>query len=203
MNLITVFDYLGVFIFAVSGALVAIRHNMDLFGVLLIGLLPAVGGGTLRDILLDVPVFWLSDPWVITFALLGGGSAIIYRYWTQVRALIWVDALGLSFFAMLGTVKAIQLGHGFVTVVIMGTITATAGGLIRDVVCGESPLLLKGDIYATAALAGSSVCYLALKIGVWSALSILLGFSLTLIIRVIAIHYKLSLPTTDWLRSKK
>ena len=85
----------------------------------------------------------------------------------------------------------------------MGTITATAGGLIRDVVCGESPLLLKGDIYATAALAGSSVCYLALKTGVWSALSILLGFSLTLIIRVIAIHYKLSLPTTDWLRSKK
>lgn len=202
MNLILVADYLGVFVFAVSGGLVAIRHNMDLFGILVIGLLPAIGGGTLRDVLLDVPVFWLTDPWTVYIALTGGLAAIVYKSWTRVKLLVWADALGLALFAMLGTLKAFELDCGFVTSVAMGTITATAGGLIRDVVCGGPPLLLKEDIYATAALAGSSICYLALSNGVTVSVSMVVGFASVLFIRALAIVFKLSLPSSDWVHKK-
>jgi uncharacterized membrane protein YeiH len=202
MSLITIFDYLGVFVFAVSGGLVAIRHRMDMFGVLVICLLPAVGGGTLRDILLDVPVFWLSQPGVLLVALFGGFAAIVYKYWTETRLLVWADALGLAFFAMLGTLKAYELGHSFLICVIMGTMTATAGGLIRDVVCDQPPLLLKEDIYAMAALAGSTVCYLALNQQVPTFLAMILGLSVVFLIRAFAIIYQLSLPTSDWLQAK-
>ena len=202
MTFLTMADYLGVFVFAISGGLVAIRHNMDLFGILVLGLFPAIGGGTLRDLLLDVPVFWLTDPWVVCIALLGGVASIIYKSWTKVKLLVWVDALGLALFAMVGTYKAISLGHGFVTVVMMGTITATAGGLIRDVVCGGPPLLLKEDIYATAALTGSSVGYLAMELGVPVGISLIIGFVLVFVIRGLAIHFNLSLPTSEWVRKK-
>lgn len=202
MSLISVFDFLGVFVFAVSGGLVAIRHKMDLFGVLVICLLPAIGGGTLRDVLLDVPVFWLNQPNVILVALLGGLAASVYKYWTEIKLLVWADALGLAFFAMLGTIKAYELGHGYIVTVIMGTITATAGGLIRDVVCAQPPLLLKEDIYAIAALAGSSICYLALEYQMPTLYAMLLGLASVFIIRGLAIVYKLSLPTSDWLQAK-
>ena len=202
MTLITIFDYLGVFVFAVSGGLVAIRHQMDIFGVLVICLLPAVGGGTLRDVLLDVPVFWLAQPSVLLVALAGGFAAIVYKYWTKIRLLVWADALGLAFFAMLGTSKAYELGHGFLICVMMGTITATAGGLIRDVVCAQPPLLLKEDIYALAALSGSVACYFALAQGLTGVVSMLLGFMVVFVIRALAIVYQLSLPTSDWLQAK-
>ena len=202
MTLLTFFDYIGVFVFAISGGLVAIRHKMDVFGVLVICLLPAVGGGTLRDILLDVPVFWLNQPSIVFTAILGGVAAMMYKYWTQLRLLVWVDAMGLALFAMLGTVKAASLGHGVVTSVMMGTITATAGGLLRDVICNEPPLLLKEDIYATAALIGSTVCFIMLSYNLSQALSILTGGSVVFLIRAIAIRYKLSLPISDDIQNK-
>lgn len=202
MNFIGLADYFGVFVFAVSGGLVAIRHNLDLFGILVISLFPAIGGGTLRDILLDSPVFWLTDPWVICIALLGGLTAIVYKSWTSVKLLVWADALGLALFAMLGTLKSFELGYGFVTSVIMGTITATAGGLIRDVVCGGPALLLKEDIYATAALTGASICYLLLSGGFSTAQSLIVGFTAVFTIRVLAIHFHLSLPSSKWVRAK-
>lgn len=202
MSILALADYIGIFVFAVSGGLVAIRYNLDLFGILVVSLLPAVGGGTLRDLLLDVPVFWLQDSMVMCIALLGGVAAVVYKSWTTVRLLVWADALGLSLFAMLGMHKAYLLGHGFITVVMMGTITATAGGLIRDVVCGGPPLLLKEDIYAIAALFGCSIAYLGLALNLSATIALSTGFLVTLAIRAIAIHYKLSLPTSDWVHKK-
>jgi len=202
MNFIDVADYLDVFVFAVSGGLVAIRHNMDLFGILVISLFPAIGGGTLRDILLDVPVFWLSDPIIICIALAGGLSAVVYKSWTSVRLFVWADALGLALFAMLGTLKSFELDYGFLTSVMMGTITATAGGLIRDVVCGGPPLLLKEDIYATAALAGASICYGLMYFEFSTAQSLIVGFIAVFTIRALAIKFKLSLPSSEWIRTK-
>jgi len=202
MNILELADYLGVFVFAVSGGLVAIRHNLDLFGILVVSLLPAIGGGTLRDLLLDVPVFWLQDSWGVGIALLGGVAAIVYKSWTRIRLLVWADALGLSLFAMVGMFKAFSLGHGFLTVVVMGTVTATAGGLIRDVVCGGPPLLLKEDIYALAALGGCSLAYAGLALGVSTAVALSIGFFITLAIRALAIIYKLSLPSSDWVHKK-
>ena len=202
MSLLTLADYLGVFVFAISGGLVAIRYNLDLFGILVVSLLPAVGGGTLRDLLLDVPVFWLNDSWVICIALLGGLAAIVYKSLTKLRLLVWADAFGLALFAMLGMYKTYGLGHGFVTVVAMGTITATAGGLIRDVVCGGPPLLLKEDIYAIAALGGCTLAYACLILGMHSALALGIGFLTTFVIRALAISYRLSLPTSEWVHKK-
>ena len=96
MSFIEIADYIGVFVFAVSGGLVAIRSQMDVFGILVISLLPAIGGGTLRDLLLDTPVFWLDQPWVVCVALLGGIAAIVYKSWTKLKLMVWVDALGLA-----------------------------------------------------------------------------------------------------------
>ena len=202
MNSLILADYFGVFIFAVSGGLVAIRHNMDLFGILVVSLFPAIGGGTLRDLLLDVPVFWLQDYLVVCIALMGGFAAIIYKSWTRIRLLVWADALGLSLFAMLGMHKTYMLGHGFLTVVVMGTITATAGGLIRDVVCGGPPLLLKEDIYALAALTGCSLAYACLAFDLWVTTSLGIGFLATFSIRALAIVYELSLPSSSWVHKK-
>lgn len=202
MSILTLADYIGVFVFAISGGLIAIRYNLDLFGILIVSLLPAVGGGTLRDLLLDVPVFWLDDAWVICIALLGGVAAIVYKSLTQLRLLVWADALGLALFAMVGMYKAYALGHGFITVVAMGTITATAGGLIRDVVCGGPPLLLKEDIYAIAALGGCTLAYIGLKFGISPNVALGSGFLTCFIIRALAISFKLSLPTSEWVRNK-
>lgn len=202
MTLLTLFDYIGVFVFGLSGGLVAIRHKMDIFGVLVISLLPAIGGGTLRDLLLDVPVFWLNTPSIVMTAMLGGVAAMIYKYWTRMRLLVWVDALGLALFAILGAVKAASLGHGMVTCVMMGTITATAGGLLRDVVCNEPPLLLKEDIYATAALLGSGICIMMLKFGIAQEIAVLTGGAIVFITRGLAIRYKWSLPTSDAIEAK-
>jgi len=202
MNLITLADYAGIYVFAISGGLVAIRHNMDLFGILVISLLPAIGGGTLRDTLLDVPVFWLKEPWVIGIALAGGISTILYNSWNKVKFLVWADALGLSLFAVLGTAKTYELGYGFITCVMMGTVTATGGGLIRDVVCGGPPLLLKEDIYAMAALAGSSLCYLALYYGVNTTIALSTGFLIVFLIRGMAIHFKPKLPSAEQIQRR-
>lgn len=143
MPFLEILDYIGVFAFAVSGGLVAIRHKMDIFGVLVICLLPAIGGGTIRDLRLDARVFWLGRPSIVLTAFLGGISATIYRVWTKTRLLVWVDAMGLVLLAVVGCVKAFELGHGFLACIMMGVLTATAGCLLRGIVADEPPLLLK------------------------------------------------------------
>ncbi len=196
MSFLDLADYIGVFVFAISGGLVAIRHNLDLFGILVLSLLPAIGGGTLRDVLLNEPVFWLFDTTVLLVALAGGVAAVIYKSWTKVRILVWVDALGLALFAVIGTVKAYDLGFGLMICAVMGTITATAGGLIRDVVVGGPPMLLKEDIYAVAALTGSTACWLLLSHDFSSDVALSGGFSVVFVIRAAAIAFKWSLPTS-------
>lgn len=131
---------------------------MDLFGVVMLAFLPAVGGGTLRDLLLDEPVFWLADSWILLFAVAGGIAAFFAASaidaWKPLR---WADAAGLALFAVSGAAKTYELGHNTVVVLMMGLITATFGGLLRDVVANREPLILKEDIYATAALFGALV----------------------------------------------
>ncbi|MEM9809832.1 MAG: TRIC cation channel family protein, partial [Pseudomonadota bacterium] len=134
----------------------AVRRDMDLFGVIMLAFLPAVGGGTLRDLLLDAPVFWLEDSWTLLFALVGGLAAFFAATAIDAwRPLRWADAAGLALFAVTGAAKALELGYNIAVVLLMGTITATFGGLLRDVVANREPLILKEDIYATAALFGA------------------------------------------------
>ena len=144
MSLIVVLEMLGTAAFAVSGALAASRKNMDIFGFTVLALMPAVGGGTLRDLILDrTPVFWVANPWYVAVAL-GAALAVFFRRFRpggRMRLLVWVDALGLALFAALGTEISLEFGAGPLVAVMLGVTTGVAGGMIRDIICNEIPLI--------------------------------------------------------------
>ena len=156
--MIYVLDLFGVAVFAVTGALAAGKKQMDLFGVVVLALATALGGGTLRDLILGAyPVFWISDP---TYIFVGTAAAILIfvlaRFFRPpAKALKFADAFGLAVFTVIGTSKAISLGVPGSISVIMGVLTGVAGGIIRDMLSGEIPLVLKAEIYATASLCGA------------------------------------------------
>ncbi len=190
-------DRIGVFVFALSGGIAAARKEMDLFGVLVLAFLTAVGGGTLRDLILDAPVFWLAD--TLALGLSAAGGLVAFFLWKPIdafRPLRWADAAGLALFSVAGAAKAASLGHSFVIVLIMGTMTASAGGLLRDVVANRVPmLLLPGELYATAALLGAGV-YGALHFsGLSETAAFAAGMAAAFGLRAAAIVFKWSLPT--------
>lgn len=188
----------GVAVFAVSGVLAAARHGLDWVGALVLAGLTAIGGGTLRDLLLDRPVFWLDDTrhlWVIivTTALM-----IIYtRYFKPPHGLLRIaDALGLALFAILGAQVAEAQGASPLIVVTMGVLTGVAGGAIRDTMVGEIPLIFRStdEIYSIACVAGI-VLYLALQAGgVERNLAMLAGILAIAALRIAAIIKKIRLP---------
>lgn len=188
VDLLQIADYLGVFVFALSGGVAASRKQMDLFGILVVSMLPAIGGGTLRDIILDQPVFWLQDSTSILIAVVAG--LVVYFFFAfveQFRMLVWLDALGLALFAAIGADKTAELEYGPVIVVVMGTITASFGGLIRDIVCNEIPLILRKDIYATAALLGSAAYWLCTTVGATAELAFTIAFLVAFVIRAVVL----------------
>jgi uncharacterized membrane protein YeiH len=188
-------DRFGVFVFALSGGVVAVRKEMDLFGVIVMAFLPAVGGGTLRDLILDQPVFWLSDTATLGFAVAGGLTAFIFhRAIDRFRPLRWADALGMAVFSVTGAAKAMALGHSLPVILIMGAMTASAGGLLRDVVANEEPLLLKQDIYATAALLAALVYFAGISLGAGELVAVSGGIVAGLVLRGLGIIFCLSLP---------
>src|SRR4051795_11158691 len=166
-----VLDLAGVAVFAISGVLAAGRKNLDLLGVAVIAVVTAIGGGTLRDVLLDRhPIFWIADPtylWVILAATVVTLGYV--RLWiASRRALLIADALGLAFFTIGGVEIAQQAGHSDLIALLMGTITGVAGGVLRDVLLGEIPLIFRpGRLYATAAIGGAGL-YLLLA---WRGIS--------------------------------
>ena len=157
MDLVEFLNFLGVFVFALTGALIAARKGMDIFGLVVLALMPAVGGGTLRDLILDVPVFWMVDTTYLFLTLLAATICFVaVRFMNRLRPLLlWLDALGLSVFCALGTAKALAVTGDPVIAVVMGIITAVAGGIVRDVIANDIPLVLQKEVYATAAFAGS------------------------------------------------
>ena len=192
-------DRLGVFVFALSGGIVAIRKEMDLFGVIVLAFLPAIGGGTLRDLILDEPVFWLDDTASLFFGLCGGLTAFVFhRFLENFKPLRWADAMGLALFAVTGAAKAAMLGYNMPIVLIMGAVTATAGGVFRDVVANQEPLLFREEIYATAALLGSLVYCLLVTFGVNEQGAFLGGLAAGFSLRALAIIFKLSLPKSPF-----
>jgi uncharacterized membrane protein YeiH len=189
-------DFIGVAVFAVSGALAAARRSFDVLGVIVIAMVTAIGGGTLRDVLLDRQVFWIVQAtylWVIVIAAIGT-IAWTRRFTPPQRALLVADALGLAFFTISGARIAEGLEHRGIVVVLMGTLTGVAGGVIRDVLCAEVPLIFrKGQIYATAAIVGAAV-YLALKAYVPNEIAGYAGMACVAAIRFAAIAFNLTLP---------
>lgn len=190
---------LGVAVFAVSGALSAGRKNFDLLGVAIIALVTAIGGGTLRDVLLDRhPIFWIADPTYLLVILASAAGTVLYVRFRHppFRALLIADAMGLGFFTISGAHIAEAQGLPALIVILMGAITGSAGGLLRDVLCAEVPLLLrKGELYATASIIGAGV-YLVLKTMTCPRpVASLTGAAVVIALRFAAIRWRWVLPT--------
>lgn len=197
MTLLYLLDLIGTAAFAASGAWLGVRRHMDLFGVLVLGLVTAVGGGTLRDLLLgDIPPFSLQDETYLYVAILAALFVFINRerFKAFEKPLLYLDAVGLGTFVVIGTTKALDFELGFLGAVLMGLMTATAGGLVRDVLANEVPLILRREIYASACLAGGVMLVLLEQASVARPISAILAAVTVIAVRLLAIHYKWSLP---------
>ena len=192
---------MGTAAFAVSGALAASRKGMDIFGFFVLALIPAVGGGTIRDIIIDrVPVFWVSDNRYVAVAIIA--ALVIFfaphnKPGGRRRLLIWADALGLALFAALGTEICLQNDTGPLVAVMLGVTTAVTGGMIRDVICNEIPLILSREIYATAAFAASLAYVAADKLALAQPVALAAAVVTGLVVRGLAIVFNWSLPSFD------
>jgi uncharacterized membrane protein YeiH len=157
-------DIMGTVVFAITGLLAASRHHLDLFGAVVLAMVTAIGGGTLRDLILNVPVFWLSQTEYIYITVVTTLLVAVYRrtHVIPVQVLLFLDALGLAVFTIIGAQKALSLGYSDVIAIMMGIMTGVVGGMIRDILVGEVPLILRKEIYATASFLGASVYVLAI-----------------------------------------
>ncbi len=197
MTILHAIELFGVAVFAVSGALAAGRRSLDLLGVVVIATVTATGGGTLRDLLLDrSPVFWIADTTYIYVSIAAALLTVVYARFRHPpdRFILIADALGLALFSISGAQIAENAGYSGIVVVIMGTLTGAAGGMLRDVLCAEVPLILRRSrIYATAAIVGVIV-YLALQTLLDRTLAALLGMACVAGLRLAAIIWDWTLP---------
>jgi uncharacterized membrane protein YeiH len=191
-------DLFGVVVFALSGALMAGRYKLDPFGVVVLATVTAVGGGTIRDTILGaLPVFWVAQPIYLLIILVTALLTIIIVRRPKLiprRFLHVADAFGLALFAVLGTEKALSLGVPISVAIMMGMISGVAGGMIRDVLCNVIPLILRQEIYATAALLGGGLFALLVHIEVAREVATVVAISAALALRLAAIYWKISLP---------
>jgi uncharacterized membrane protein YeiH len=198
MSVFYILDLLGTVAFAISGSLFAINKRMDPFGVLIIAFVTAIGGGTLRDILIDRnPVAWMGDLNYVYSIFLAVVFAIIFRKKIAYlsKSLFLFDAIGLGIFTIIGTEIGIQNGLHPIISISLGMITATFGGVIRDTLSNEVPLIFHKEIYATACLAGS-VSYLILnRFNIDQDINHIFTTLIVIAIRLIAVKFKLKLPT--------
>lgn len=197
-QLLIYFDLVGVFVFAVSGALAAVRNNMDIFGITVVALMPAVGGGTLRDLVLGEPVFWVQNTASIWAALAAAGLTffVASKLESRMRWLIWADAAGLALFCVVGAEKALVVSGSPLIAIMLGVATGVAGGIIRDIICNEIPLVLRDDqeIYATAAFVGAGLYVAAYYAGVDPVYALWIGMGAAFITRAAAIRLGWRLP---------
>ena len=196
-GLVFIIDMLAAVSFAVSGALVASRKGLDILGFMWLAVITGVGGGTLRDLILDVPVFWVVNPVHLIACLLTATIMFFVAPLVESRMkfVLWFDALGLAFVSVVGTVKGLDTGAGPLVAIVMGVITASVGGIIRDVVGGEKSIIMRREIYVTAAVVGA-ICYIGLtSLGVERVGAAVAAFFATFSTRVLAIIFNWSLPS--------
>jgi uncharacterized membrane protein YeiH len=190
-----VFDYAAVMVFAATGALAAARNRHDLVTFAFFAAITGVGGGTLRDLLIDAPVIWIANPGYLIACLAAavGVWLVGERTW-RMGALLWLDAIGMAAYAVTGAAKALSLGVGPIPATVMGVLTACFGGIIRDVLAGEPSVLLRREIYITAALLGATTYVLLASLGVSPALAGAAGFAAGLALRGGALLWGWNLP---------
>lgn len=186
--------YAGVAVFAASGALAAASRKHDIITFAFFAAITGLGGGTLRDLLLQQPVFWIDDPNQLAVCVAVGVLVWVAGPWPfSGRTLLWLDAIGLAAFAVLGAAKAMAVGAAPPVAVVMGVLTATAGGIIRDITAGEPSVLLRREIYITAALAGAAAFVIGEALGHRESAGAI-GFGLAILLRGAALWFGWTMP---------
>ena len=192
-----ILDWFGLVVFAVTGALVASRKQMDIVGFCLLASVTGIGGGTIRDLVLGLaPVFWVREPAYLVVCVAVAAIVFFTAHLPQsrYRFLLWCDAIGLALFAVTGAGIALQAGAGAPIAIAMGVATATFGGIIRDVLGGESPVILSREIYISAAVLGAGVFVLLERGGLPRDLALVAGFVAGFALRAAAMQRGWSLP---------
>jgi len=193
----------GTAVFAITGVLAAARQNMDVLSLIVIGVVTAIGGGTLRDMMLGVPVFWLGDTHYLGVSALAAlGTFFLEQHFRATeRALLYLDGVATALFAILATEKTLQLGYGTGVALVMGVITGIGGGLLRDVITGHATILLRRELYMTPILAGGllfvALTHAAVEHGVASLAAVLVVAG----IRIAALRFGWEFPV--WLTYRK
>lgn len=194
---VQILDFIGTFAFAISGIRLASAKRFDWFGAYVVGFVTAVGGGTLRDLLLDVTPGWMTDPIYLIFT----GVALLWvalfgRYLIHLNNTFFIfDSIGLALFTVVGMGKSLALGYPFWVAIIMGSMTGAAGGVFRDVFINEIPLIFRKEIYAMACVVGGLVYWLCSVFGVDDYISQVLCGIVVFVTRILAVKYKICLPT--------
>ncbi len=194
LDILTLIGWIGVVVFAISGALVASRKEMDIVAFVFFGTVTGIGGGTVRDLVLGaVPVFWVKEPAYLLVCAIASAATFFLAHLpeSRLRLLLWLDAAGMAVFCVLGAEAA--LGHGFLVAVTCGVMTAVVGGFIRDMMGAESPVIMRGEIYATAAFLGAGGYLIGLEF-LPRDYAILFGVALAFILRGLAIRFRWRLP---------
>ena len=197
IQFVDIIEFIGAFAFAISGIRLASAKNFDLFGAYVVGLSTAVGGGTLRDLLLGVTPFWMNNPfylWCTLFALIF--VIVFHNHLIRLDSAFFAfDSIGLALFVVVGAEKSLSLGFAPWVAVIMGTSTGAVGGVIRDVLINEIPLIFRREIYALACVIGGIVFVTLSKKTDLNAIVIdVITATVVILIRYFAVKYKLSLP---------
>jgi uncharacterized membrane protein YeiH len=192
---LTALDYAAVAVFGATGALAAARRKHDIITFGFFAAVTGVGGGTLRDLLIDAPVFWVVRPTYVVVCLVAAAAVwVVGPRRFRGSILTWLDALGMAAYAVVGALKAGSLGVPPISAVVMGVLTATFGGVIRDVLAHEPSVLLRRELYVTPALAGAGTYVILGLVGTPTIPAGIAGFALALTLRAGAILWKWSLP---------
>lgn len=205
LDIVTLFDYLGTFAFAISGVRLAAAKQFDIFGAYVVGFVTAVGGGTIRDLCLGITPFWMIQPSYVIITALALLFTIIFRKWVVPLNVTFFlfDALGLGLFTVVGLEKSLAAGFPFWVNIIMGSITGAAGGMFRDVLINEVPLIFRKDIYAVACVGGGVLYYILKVCGCPSIIVQICTLVFVIMIRVLAVQFDVNLPSLRPLDDKQ
>lgn len=196
MYFVDIIEYIGAFAFAISGIRLASAKKFDWFGAYVVGLVAAIGGGTLRDLLLGVTPFWMTQPSYLIVTAVALLCVILFsKYLIKLNNTFFIfDAIGLGLFVVVGIERTLVEGFSFWVAIIMGMITGSAGGIFRDILINEVPLIFRKDIYAMACVIGGLVFLVCVKLGVSNVLTQIIAAVSVIIIRILAVKFHISLP---------
>ncbi len=195
-SFVNILDFIGTFAFAISGIRLASAKRFDWFGAYVVGLATAIGGGTIRDVLLDVTPAWMTNPIYLICTAIAMFFVIAFgKYVIRLNNTFFIfDSVGLALFTIVGAEKSLALGYPFWVAIIMGSITGAAGGVIRDVFINEIPLIFRKEIYAMACVIGGIAYWACLRMNLETSLSQIIGGSVVLLVRILAVKYRITLP---------